>query len=67
MDSIVQKRKSIILIERELERQRAAAGRQGSGRSLLGRLVSAVVPGRGQDPMQLIRSLEGEVGGVGGY
>ena len=61
MDSIVAKKKSIILIERELERQRALGGRGNSGRSLLGRLVSAVVPGRGQDPAQLIRSLRGEV------
>ena len=61
MDSIVQKKKSIILIERELERQRALGGRAGTGRSLLGRLVSAVVPGRGQDPLQLIRTLKAEV------
>ncbi|GAB4817352.1 hypothetical protein N2152v2_004398 [Parachlorella kessleri] len=61
MDSIVQKKKSIILIERELERQRALGGRAGAGRSLLGRLVAAVVPGRGQDPLQLIRTLKAEV------
>lgn len=62
MDSIVAKKKSIILIEREVERQRVAGGRgAGGARSLLGRLVSAVVPGRGQDPQQLIRSLQAEV------
>eukprot|EP00887_Chlorella_sp_A99_P004233 scaffold15.g4233.t1 len=57
VETIVQKRKSVVLIRRELDRKAAAGG--GGGGGLLGRLMTAV---RGRDSEALVmKRLEQEV------